>query len=74
MKHLANSGIIESKDISFPFIGGGLAGGDQVKILNIFEQQFAPLGSHEISAARPPFVVENPEDNDATLWVLEKPL
>lgn len=63
VKHLANSGMIESTDIHFPFIGAGLAGGDQVKLLEIFERQFAPSwfeGS------------ENPEDNDATLWVLEK--
>ncbi len=33
VKHLANSGMIESKNISFPFIGAGLAGGDQGKIL-----------------------------------------
>ena len=72
VKHLANSGIIKSKDISFPFIGAGLAGGDQGTLLKIFEQQFGIVGSDEISAARPPFVLENPEDNDATMWILEK--
>lgn len=72
VKHLALSGIIESQDIHFPFIGAGLAGGDQQTLLNIFEQQFAPASLRGITARIPPFVVENPEDQDAILWVLEK--
>lgn len=70
VKHLANSGIIESNDIYFPFIGAGLAGGDKEILLNIFKRQFGVHGSDEISAARPPAKVENPENNDATMWVL----
>lgn len=40
-KHLASSGMIESKDIHFPMIGGGLAGGDIHTILTIMDQQFS---------------------------------
>ncbi len=40
-KHLASSGMIESKAIHFPMIGGGLAGGDIHTILTIMDQQFA---------------------------------
>lgn len=39
-KHLAESGMIESTDIHFPMIGGGLAGGDLVTILTIMDEQF----------------------------------
>jgi O-acetyl-ADP-ribose deacetylase (regulator of RNase III) len=41
VKHLANSDLIESTDIHFPFIGAGLAGGDQSTLLAIFEKQFS---------------------------------
>jgi len=39
-KHLAGSGMIESTDIHFPMIGGGLAGGDLHTILTIMDEQF----------------------------------
>jgi len=39
-KHLAQSEMIESTDIHFPMIGGGLAGGDLVTILTIMDEQF----------------------------------
>jgi len=65
VKHLAQSGLIESKDIHFPFIGAGLAGGDQDTLLKIFEEQFADCWYDG---------GENPVGIDATLWVLEKPL
>lgn len=65
VKHLANSKMIESNEIHFPFIGAGLAGGDQGTLLNIFEMQFAPAWFDN---------GENPKDNDATMWVLEKPI
>ncbi len=39
--HLAKSGMIESTDIHFPFIGGGLAGGDAHTLLTIFDQEFS---------------------------------
>jgi len=38
--HLAQSGMIESTDIHLPMIGGGLAGGDQLRLLDIFEAAF----------------------------------
>ena len=70
VKHLANSGIIESNYITFPFIGAGLAGGDKETLLSIFERQFGVHGSDKISAAMPHAKVENPENNDATMWIL----
>ena len=39
-KHLARSSMIESTDIHFPMIGGGLAGGDLHTILTIMDEQF----------------------------------
>lgn len=39
-KHLARSEMIESTDIHFPMIGGGLAGGNLHTILTIMDQQF----------------------------------
>ena len=65
VKHLARSGMIESDKITFPFIGAGLAGGDQGQLLNIFEAQFAPEWFDNGM---------NPENQDATMYVLEKPL
>ena len=41
-KYLAESGMIESTDIHFPMIGGGLAGGDLFTILAIMDDQFCP--------------------------------
>ena len=38
--HLATSGLIESTDIHLPLIGGGLAGGDALRLLDIFEAVF----------------------------------
>lgn len=40
-KHLAASDLIESTDIHFPMIGGGLAGGDIRTILTIMDEQFS---------------------------------
>lgn len=40
-KHLARSSMIESTDIHFPMIGGGLAGGDLHTILTIMDEAFA---------------------------------
>ena len=36
VEHLAKSQLIESTDVHFPLIGGGLAGGDQFKLVEIF--------------------------------------
>ena len=36
VKHLAESRMIESTDVHFPLIGGGLAGGDQFKLVQLF--------------------------------------
>lgn len=55
VKHLANSGMIESKVIHFPFIGAGLAGGDQHTLLTIFDQQFS----------------DSVTDLEGILWLLE---
>lgn len=41
VKHLAQSEMIESTDIHFPMIGGGLAGGDLHTIMTIMDRQFA---------------------------------
>lgn len=54
LKHLVESGMIESKEIHFPFIGGGLAGGDPHTLLTIFDQQFS----------------DSITDLEATLWLL----
>jgi O-acetyl-ADP-ribose deacetylase (regulator of RNase III) len=40
-KHLANFGIVKCKDIHFPFIGAGLAGGDEHTLMTIFDRQFS---------------------------------
>lgn len=41
VKNLVESAtLIKSTDIHFPFIGAGLGGGDQAKLLNIFEDEF----------------------------------
>ena len=40
-QYLANSGMVESKEIHFPFIGAGLAGGDEHTLLTIFDRQFS---------------------------------
>ncbi len=54
VKHLADSGMVESKEIHFPFIGAGLAGGDEHTLLTIFDRQFA----------------NSETDLSATLWLL----
>jgi O-acetyl-ADP-ribose deacetylase (regulator of RNase III) len=36
VEHLAKSKLIESTDVHFPLIGGGLAGGDQFKLVELF--------------------------------------
>lgn len=54
VKHLAESKMVESKEIHFPFIGAGLAGGDEHTILTIFDRQFA----------------NSETDLNATLWLL----
>lgn len=36
VKHLAETGMIESTDVHFPLIGGGLAGGDQFRLVQLF--------------------------------------
>ena len=41
VKHLAATGMIESTDVHFPLIGGGLAGGDHDKLVEIFNAAFA---------------------------------
>lgn len=58
VKHLAASNIIEGREVHFPFIGAGLAGGDQHTLLTIFDQQFSNTEN-------------NPENINGTLWVLE---
>lgn len=58
-KHLANSGMVKSKEVHFPFIGAGLAGGDEHTILTILDNQF----SHTQDS-------ENPEGINGTLWLL----
>lgn len=58
-KHLAASGIIASRDIHFPFIGAGLAGGDEHTFMTIFDQEF----SHGEDS-------DNPNNLDGTLWLL----
>lgn len=40
-KHLARSAMIESTDIHFPMIGGGLAGGDLQILLTIMDKAFS---------------------------------
>lgn len=40
VKHLAETGMIESNDVHFPLIGGGLAGGDQFRLVEIFGAAF----------------------------------
>ncbi len=46
IKHLVESDLIESSDIHFPFIGAGLAGGDQDTLLQIFEDEFVGFERH----------------------------
>ena len=46
IKHLVESDLIESSDIHFPFIGAGLAGGDQSTLLQIFEDEFVGFERH----------------------------
>ena len=58
-KHVAASKMVASKEVHFPFIGAGLAGGDEHMILTILEQQF-----HEGSDD------ENPDGINGTLWLL----
>jgi len=58
-KHLAAFGMVESREVHFPFIGAGLAGGDEHTILTILEQQF-----HEGADD------ENPDKINGTLWLL----
>jgi len=41
VKHLASTSMIDSVDIHFPFIGAGLAGGDEHTLLTIFDRQFS---------------------------------
>ena len=36
VRHLAESGMIDSTDVHFPLIGGGLAGGDQFRLVELF--------------------------------------
>ncbi len=36
VEHLAKSQLIESSDVHFPLIGGGLAGGDPFKLVELF--------------------------------------
>jgi len=47
VKHLAESGMIESTDVHFPLIGGGLAGGDQAKLVQLFGDAW---GDNDINA------------------------
>ena len=58
-KHLAAFGMVESREVHFPFIGAGLAGGDEHTILTILEQQFYE-GADD----------ENPDKINGTLWLL----
>lgn len=58
-KHLAAFGMVESREVHFPFIGAGLAGGDEHTILTILENQF----SHTQDS-------ENPDKINGTLWLL----
>ena len=45
--HLATILLIESTDVHMPLIGGGLAGGDQSKLISIMDEIF---GDAEVSA------------------------
>ena len=58
-KHLAASKMVESREVHFPFIGAGLAGGDEHMLLTIFEQQFHE-GTDDC----------NPDKINGTLWLL----
>ena len=58
-KHLAASGMNESNEVHFPFIGAGLAGGDEHTLMTIFDMQFSQC---EDSA--------NPDGINGTLWLL----
>ena len=58
-KHLAASGMIASREIHFPFIGAGLAGGDEHTLLTIFDNEFSNTQDSE-----------NPYNLDGTLWLL----
>lgn len=59
VKHLAASDSIASREVHFPFIGAGLAGGDEHTLLTIFDLQFSDC---EDSA--------NPNSINGTLWLL----
>jgi len=41
VEHLAKSQLIKSEDVHFPLIGGGLAGGDQFKLIQIFSEAWS---------------------------------
>lgn len=58
-KHLAASNMVTSREVHFPFIGAGLAGGDEHTLLTIFDNQF----SHTQDS-------ENPDKINGTLWLL----
>jgi O-acetyl-ADP-ribose deacetylase (regulator of RNase III) len=58
-KHLAASGMIASKEVHFPFIGAGLAGGDEHTLMTIFDQQFSDGEDSD-----------NPNQINGTLWLL----
>jgi len=58
-KHLASSGMIESREVHFPFIGAGLAGGDEHTLMTIFDQEFS-VGEDS----------DNPNGINGTLWLL----
>lgn len=59
VKHLAASGMIPSNEVHFPFIGAGLAGGDEHTLMTIFDQQFSDGQDSD-----------NPNGINGTLWLL----
>jgi O-acetyl-ADP-ribose deacetylase (regulator of RNase III) len=59
VKHLAASGMIASKEVHFPFIGAGLAGGDEHTLMTIFDLQFSDGEDSD-----------NPNSINGTLWLL----
>lgn len=59
VKHLAASSMIASTEVHFPFIGAGLAGGDEHTLMTIFDQQFSDGEDSD-----------NPNGINGTLWLL----
>ena len=59
VKHLAASNMIASREVHFPFIGAGLAGGDEHTLMTIFDQQFSDGEDSD-----------NPNGINGTLWLL----